>query len=177
MKKRKCCSLPSTRVLCATNPPKCKITRSLGKIWVCLGGSHPGRVQAQHGKEEDKDQNTNALRGAIDRRLRCHGTQQGCHPPTYGGHPLWCIVQPMDFNQSATLRPKPKPDTPTTPPKATQPGDDHWVGWKWQPSPMSTGFHPNCSHGGSQSAGGSRGGSGQRPCITEGEGWFGQHSF
>ena len=117
----------STRVLCGTNPPNCAKTRSPRKISLNLGGSHPGRMQAQQGKGEEMTRTQ---------------MPQGCQPPTYRGHPLWCIVQPMDANPSATLRPKPKPVTQKPPPKGYPNGGSHPIGWTWQPSPMSTGFHP-----------------------------------
>ena len=107
-----------------------------------LGWQSPWEGASPAREKRGNDLNTNASGGATDTRIGCHGYQQGCQPRTYGGHPLWCIVQLMDDNPFATLHPKTKPVTQKPQPKGYPNGGSHPVGWTWQPSPMSTGFHP-----------------------------------
>ena len=143
----------------------------LGKLvsaWVAFIGTLASPAKEMRGN----NQKTNAPRGTIDTWIGCHGTHQGWQPPTYGGHPFWCIVQPMDANPSATLRSNSKPVTERLPKWWRSPNcvDMATITHVNRVRPNVTDSHPNCSRGGSQIAGAIQGGSWQRPYHHRGGG-------
>ena len=85
----------------------CAEACSLGRISSWLDNKHPGRVQAHQGKGEEMIE-IQMVRGAP------MTPDTGAKPPTYGGHPHQCTVQPINVNPLATLCPKPKPETQRT---------------------------------------------------------------